>query len=482
MDQVTVAVGAALPLTLTSHPLQRSGAWAVTVLAGRDTPEGVSVEDLEDVADRLVADVCAAAASSRQAVEYDWWKVLFALFPNSKATHNSRPRDRAALQPAISQLFAPDDTDDTDESDDTGVWPCTFCGVPSSVVWTKMVLPMFDTDKAINTLPPGVPGWPVCRGCRVAMWALPYGAWVTAGSATVLTCEEPAVERAFVTRNVRRARRIAQVGFDGLPATAGPEHVVAVALRQLAPELPATAVLWSFKNDNQDPWLRVSRTRRATARFLSMVGARAPLRAGWSLLEQALTARDKDGQVVADGRQGAARSLFEAEDGSSRPFLTRIHHLLVAPARRWLPYELGALATLGSTYAEEVLGMEPRLASVATLLVDWIEHGSASPRGRFAEYRAVALKPYQLGQLLMQAQSRLMLDGRAAPAGPEDCAALISTGPRSWEQRMLLFFSVTELLVRRGVSIGGGADPDDEERIKQLVEQPILESDEEDAA
>lgn len=236
---------ATVPLSATSHPLQRAGAWAVAVLAERRTPGEVTETDLDTVASRLVDDVSAAAVAAKDAPAYDWWKVLFALYPNSKATHSKRPRDRAVLTVAVAEMFIADDMH-------APTRPCTFCGAPASAVWAKSTLPMFDTNKALNTLPPGVAGWPVCRGCRIAAWTLPYGAWVTAGSATVLSCEEEGAERSFVARNVRRAQQIMHLGLSGLHAGARAELVAVRAMRSLRAGLPAASTLWSFKNDNQE--------------------------------------------------------------------------------------------------------------------------------------------------------------------------------------------------------------------------------------
>ncbi|MFJ5227818.1 hypothetical protein [Streptomyces sp. NPDC088400] len=457
-------------LSATSHPIQRTGAWAVAVLADRATPQEVTEADLDMVAARLIEDVIVAALAPKDSAAYDWWKVLFALYPNSKATHSKRPRDRAALLPEIVALFVPD-------APGSPTWPCTFCGVPAAVVWTKSNLPMYDTNKALNTLPPGVAGWPICRGCRIAAWALPYGAWVTAGSATVLSCEQDAAEREFSARNVLRAKRIMQLGFGGLGAVARPEAVVLRALKVLGPDLPAAATLWSFKNDNQEPWLRVTRTRRAVPAFLATVEGNAEPRRAWRLLELALTRRDKDGQLVTSGPAEAARLLFEAEDGRSRSLLSQLHQLLDEPEKSWSLRNRAALTRLAFIYAEEILGMnsDPDLKPVATVIADWIEYANGAPRGRFAEYRNVALSDYKLGALLMQAHSRLALDGRAVSARPEDWRSLIQQRPRAWEQRMLLFATVLQLLQERGVAVNERpVDPDDEARIEHQLQQPML--------
>ncbi|MEV5985517.1 hypothetical protein AB0L85_10895 [Streptomyces sp. NPDC052051] len=442
----------------------------MAVLADRDAPQQVSAADLDAVVSDLVGDVCRAALSPKDGSGYDWWKVLFALYPNSKATHSTRPRERGVLQKGVEELFTPDGSG-------SATLPCTFCGAGASVVWGKSNLPLFDTSKALNTLPPGIAGWPVCRGCRVAMWALPYGSWVTVGSATVLSCESTAAEREFAQRNVRRARRIMQAGFTGLPVGARPEYVALVALRDAGTDLCATTLL-SFKNDNQEPWLRVTRTRRAVGVFMARVDANAPLRRGWHLLARALTRHDTQGRVVASGAQEAARLVFEAEDGASRSLLRQLFELLQDANRSWSSGDREALARLASAFAKEVLGMDTDLAPVATLIADWIAGGS-SPRGRFAEYRNAALSDYKLGALLMQAYSRLLLDGSSVQlAGPEGWEPLIRRRPRAWEQRMLLFAQVSVLLQQRGVTIGEKPDsPEEQRRIDELENRPMLDED-----
>ncbi|MFI8200761.1 hypothetical protein ACIF6K_30295 [Streptomyces sp. NPDC085942] len=456
------------PLTASGHPLQRAGAWAAAVMAGRSHPDDVTTADAERVVQVMVQDVLSAATAVKATDRYDWWKVLYALYPNSKATRSSRPRDRALLQAEVEALFVADTAQ--------AVGPCAFCSRPASVLWAKSNLPLFDSSSVVNMLPLQMRGWPVCYGCRIAMWALPYGAWVSAGSATVLSCESEEAIGQFARRNVQRARRIIQAGFTGLSAGASPEYVTLVALRDAAPGLCATT-LWTFKNDNQEPWLRVTQTRRAVPVFLARVDANAALRRGWHLLTRSLTRYDKAGKVTAHGVQEAARLLFEAEDGRSQSLLLRLHDLLKDDTGRFLPGGgREGLARLALVYAQEVLGMTSDVTAVATLIAQWIARGT-SPRGRFAEYRSVALSDYKLGMLLMQAYSRLLLDGQApALAGPEQWQALIQRRPRAWEQRMLLFAQVSVLLQQQGVAISDPpANGEEQRRLEALENQPILD-------
>jgi CRISPR-associated protein Cst1 len=200
-------------LRSTAHPLQRCGAGAIAELAGRGSVAEVSAGDLGAVAERVTDDMVRAAGAPNDSAGYDWWKVLFALYPNSPPTHSRRSKDAGLLRQKVAALFE-------DDTPGTAGKPCVFCGQSAHAVWGKDRLPMFDSPKALNVLPPRTPGWPVCRACRIAVWALPYGAWLTAGSATVLTCGEDGVEREFAVRNVTRARRILHLGFAGLPANA----------------------------------------------------------------------------------------------------------------------------------------------------------------------------------------------------------------------------------------------------------------------
>lgn len=440
MGAVTAAGLVARHLVLTDHPLQRCGAWAVAVLAGRPRPSDLTSADLDGAVTRLVDDVVAAATAPKSAAAYDWWKVLFALYPNSKPTHAGRSRDRHSLREQIVPFFAPDRSASL-------VRACTFCASPAGAVWSKAQLPMFDTSKALNTLPPDVSGWPVCRGCRIALWALPYGAWVTAGSATVLMCGSPDVERNFVAKNVSRASRIRQLGFSGLSADASAETVTLAVLRTHAPEAPVDAALWSFKNDNQEPWLRLTVTRQATARLLQRIEADPACRLGWRRLRGVLARREKAGS----GYAAVARTLFDDEQRHVDRLLRELYRQVVD-----VPGEARALdgwRRLARAYQEEMYGMEiERLAPARRLVTEWIT-AEANPRGRFNEYKNAAPDGYALHKLLMQASARLLLDGRKPADVSAVAPVLLANGQDGWRWRAQLFFEVVADLVKADAGI-----------------------------
>ncbi|WP_405107972.1 hypothetical protein OG559_25365 [Micromonospora sp. NBC_01405] len=451
MGALTVVSPTRPVLALTTHPLQRCGAWAVAVLAGRAQPDDVTPDDLDAVAATLVDDIIAVSVLPKNP---DWWKVLFALYPNAKPTHAKRGRDAASLRPLVAALFAPDTAGEQ-------AHPCAFCAAPATVLWAKAHLPLFDTPHAVNTLPPRTAGWPVCRSCRVALWALPYGAWVTAGSATVLMCANPAVERRFVIRNVTRARRIQQVGFTGVPADASAEAVTLAALRAHSADAPVDAVLWSFKNDNQEAWLRVSATRQAIGRLLVRIESTPAVRLGWHRLRRALARHDKN----RGGYTAIARTLFADEHGSVDRLLRALHHEFTEPPAD--PVAVDGWRRLARVYQEEMYGMDvERLAPARRLVVAWIT-AERNPRGRFNEYTRVAGNAFALHKLLMEATARLYRDSGRPADITGITPTLFSTGPEGWRWRAQLFFEVVAELVRADVSLsrkpdeGDDADEDD---------------------
>ena len=462
---MTVPVVAAR-LVLTGHPLQRCGARAVVELARVSDAEEVTAVALDAAADTLARAVVRAATSASGAVAYDWWKVLFALYPNSPATHSKRNRGPGELGTVIGYLFAAD-------REGAGASPCAFCGQPAATVWGKDKLPLFDSLKAVNTLPPGLPGWPVCRACRIAMWALPYGAWVTAGSAAVLSCPEDEVERRFARKNVERARRIQLLGFSSLSADASPETVTLGALRAHGGRAAVGATLWVFKNDNQEAWLRVTSTRGGIPAFLRALFADPECRAGWGALQRALTEQDKDGGTKASGVTGAARTLFDPADRPGGPAGDRLQRELLRLSRdtgKRTGRTLAAWRALCGLYLEVIHQMDVgQVKPARELITAWITQ-EPNPRGRFNEYVGAAGRAFELQKLMMRAAARLMLDGRQPADLTAVAPALFATDGNGWRLRGLLFFDVMAELVNQGVEIGRTAKQGEPEEDEEATE------------
>ncbi len=440
-------------LPLTRHPLQRTGAWSVMTLASRADPDEVTAADLDAVAARIVRDVVRAAVAPKDHPAYDWWKVLNALFPNAKPTHASRSRDAAVLTGKVEDFFAVERAGAVSR-------PCVFCGSAAGTLWSKSMLPLFDTNKFRNMLPPGAAGWPVCRVCRIAVWAMPYGAALTAGSATVLTCDDDAVERAFAAGNCERAARIQQTGFDSLSSDAAPEAVTLWALRAYAKPRPVATTLWAFKNDNEEPWLRVTGTRLAVVGFLRALPTQPAAALGWRRLERAMTRRAADGTVVRNGRDAVAWTLFDPVNGRRDRLLVELFARRDA-VEKIQGSTLRAWRALSALYLREMCEVETGvLKPVTGLLVDWIT-AEKNPRGRFNEYRRAAGRVSALQRLLMEASARLLLDGRRPSDITGVTGTLLGSTPQGWQLRGQLFFEVVAELVARGASIGTPGETDE---------------------
>jgi CRISPR-associated protein Cst1 len=458
VGEVTIATNVD-QLRLTGHPLQRCGARAAVILAQADDSEHSALAGLDAVADMLTRAIVHAAAAPNDAVAYDWWKVLFALYPNSPATHSKRSREWDELSRVIGRLFAAD-------QESAGTSPCAFCGLPAATVWGKDKLPMFDSVKAVNTLPPGLPGWPVCRGCRIAMWALPYGAWVTAGSATVMTCPDASVELRFVRTNVKRAQRIQLLGFAGLSPLASPETVTLGALKAHGGRTSVGTTLLMFKNDNQDAWLRVTATRGGVPSFLRSLFADPGAHAGWGALQGALTERDKDGAVKTSGVAAAAKTLFEAADqpgGQPGDRLPRELLRLAKDTDKRTARTLIGWRALLRLYLEVIHRMDVgQVKPARELITDWITQ-EPNPRGRFNQYVNAAGRAYELQKLMVHASARLMLDGRKPADVSALAPALFATDPNGWRLRGLLFFDVIADLVSKNAPIGRKTEANEDE-------------------
>jgi CRISPR-associated protein Cst1 len=464
---VTTAVAAG-PLRLTGHPLQRCGARAVVRLAEVASPEDITSGMLDEIADRLTRDIVRVAVAPDTAAAYDWWKVLFALYPNSSATHSKRSKVPDELTKSIARLFEADPSDQPTR-------PCAFCGQSAVILWAKDKLPMFDSMKAVNTLPPGLAGWPVCRGCRIAMWALPYGAWVTAGSATVLTCADDNVERRFVRRNVRRAQRIQYAGFTSLSPLASAETVTLAALSEHAAGSgpPRGATLWLFKNDNQEPWLKANATRGGVPAFLRRVLSEARPWHGWDTLQKILTQKDRNGLITTSGYAAAARLLFDPADTPGGPPPDRLQRELLGLTQhpdKFTGTTLTAWRELCRLHLEVVHGMDTgQLKPACELLTEWIM-AEQNPRGRFNRYVKAAAKQGELQKLLMEANARLILDTGRAPDISGVARQLLAPDITAWRLRGQLYFDVLAELVAREAPIARPPKPGEGEEPADLSE------------
>jgi CRISPR-associated protein Cst1 len=221
-----------------------------------------------------------------------------------------------------------------------------------------------------------------------------------------------------------------------------------------------------FKNDNQDPWLRVTVTRGGIPAFARAMLADPDCRAGWGALQGVLTERDKGGTVKASGVTAAARTLFDPADRPGGQPGDRLERQLLRLARdpdRCAGRTLIGWRALCRLYLEVIYQVDVgQVKPARELITDWITQ-EANPRGRFNEYVRASGRAFELQRLLMQASARLLLDGRQPPDITAVAHSLLAMDGNGWRLRGLLFFDVVADLVGKGVPVGRKAEPGEAE-------------------
>ena len=285
---------------------------------------------------------------------------------------------------------------------------------------------------------------------------------MTAGSATVLSCPDDEVERRFTRENVKRAKRIQLLGFTSLSANASPETVTLGALHAHSARAGVGVTLWTFKNDNQEAWLRVTSTRGGIPAFLRALFADPGSRAGWAALQGVLTEREKDGALKSSGIAAAAKTLFDPADRPGAQPADRLPRELLRLSKdvdKRTARTLTSWRALCRLYVEVIHQMDVgQVKPAREVITAWIMQ-ETNPRGRFNEYVAASGRASELQKLMMRATARLMLDGRQPADVTAVAPALFATDTNGWRLRGLLFFDVVAELVSQGVQIGRKPEP-----------------------
>jgi hypothetical protein len=443
---VTPAVAATPPLSLTPHPLQRVGAFAVACLAGRAGVDAVTGADLDRVSAAVQRDAVAAARASTQGPGSYWQKVLGAAFPNSPATHPGRARRDVAAELAVF----------LDRPATTGLvgFPCVLCARPADQIVGKHQFPLVPSTLYRNTTAPGVPGWPLCWPCLVAGWAMPYGATYLRTQLVVFDASDHELLGYLTGRAVQENRRY--ISVDQVAASVrleGPTTVAFRALREYR-ETPQSGVrMLVFRNDNRGAQLRSHRIAQRRCAFL--VGLDARDRAaglGLRAVCRAFDVHGPDGTVRRLGENVAATSLLEQPE---HRFLSTARHALVGVLSNRPNTEAPAtIPALAHRYAKEVLNVSTvdsgRIEQVSERVATLIGNGEV--RGPLREFTEASRSPRKLNSWFRRrAVDRLITDPQAGPLlEPADYQLLFQEGAEGFIARDLLFFAVIARLHERG--------------------------------
>jgi hypothetical protein len=449
---MTTTVAATPPLSLTPHPLQRVGAFAVARLAGRGGVAAVTGADLDLVSAAVQRDAVAAARATKEGPGSYWQRVLGAAFPNSPATHPGRARRDVAAElaafldrPAASGMVG---------------FACVLCARPADRVVGKDRFPLVASILYRNTTAPGVPGWPLCWPCLLAGWAMPYGATYVRGQLVVFDSSDQGLLGYLTGRAVVENRRY--VSVDQVAAPVRLERPTTVAFRALREyrETPQSGVrMLVFRNDNRGAQLRSHRIAQRRCAFLVGLDARDKAAGlGLRAVCRAFDVHGRDGTMRRLGENVAATSLLEQPE---HRFLSDARRALlgIVSSGQLRPQEQstdapGTIPALARRYAKEVLNVSTvdtgRIEQVSERVAALIGNGEV--RGPLHEFTEASRSPHKLNSWFRRrAVDCLITDPQAGPLlEPADYELLFQEGADGFVARDLLFFAVIARLHERG--------------------------------
>ncbi|WP_280246707.1 MULTISPECIES: hypothetical protein [Nocardia] len=314
----TQAVTQRGPVTLTSHPLQRVGAFALMSLAGVDDPdrdpESLTSAEFEAAVAVMRANVAATAElPDSKASGAFWLSASYLLWPNSPMNWSGRAKASPQRRRELIEAWR------TYPRDRIGA-PCSLCGSDACGWYGKVDIPLGASVYHRNTTAPGHQGQPLCAGCLGSLHALPYGCHIGPTAYTVHSWDDAFLRRATI-RQVPRTRAHAAAD-DRLKAPARGEREAdaldAVAEHDRA--LAADIELIEFSNSNRDPFLKTWTLRQTVAEWIRCV-RRDP---------ESTAALEALTRVVATPKFGATRFAHMAFRAPDRVLAATADHLYTA--------------------------------------------------------------------------------------------------------------------------------------------------------
>lgn len=246
-------------MQLTHHPFQRIGAHAAAALAGRRDCTELTAADLDRVAARIAADADRASRAVKDGPDWAWYVRLAAMYPQSPPTLPRRAvfaADGRSVHDDVLAQFEPDAPDAAE--------PCWACGKAASVRWGKSHWPLLESARYYNT---SRGGQPCCRECRIAVWALAYGAGGNGGRVvTVGAFTDPLLEAA-----IAQSRTAASVAVIDSHAAGWPDVPVLDLVLSALVERPGQIEIQSWSNGNREQVFKEYIVSAAAAGWLAAV-------------------------------------------------------------------------------------------------------------------------------------------------------------------------------------------------------------------
>lgn len=337
------------PVMLTSHPLQRVGAFALAGLAGVQRPDQIGETELENAVSVMYSDLdLTADAVDSKGPNGFWLGASYLFWPNSRVPNTTNRKnltipERRELLRQWRTLPGPAET--------IGV-PCALCGRGACGFYGKVDVALGASVNYRNTTARGHEGLALCRGCLASFHALPYGCAIAKGRAAALHSWDEEFLGRWVGRQVHRTRQDADVAAGRFGDSRPYARQVAALARIRAYDMRLTAGvdLMVFSNSNKEQALDVYAMSQPLAEWVRMTRHRPEMAAGWRYLVRA-----HHGPTVP-GWSALARNLF----AQPRRVVTTVAAYLRGQAGdlRVPPAEAPDLGTVCRDYAMKVLEMQ----------------------------------------------------------------------------------------------------------------------------
>lgn len=389
---MTAVLGASSrPVTLTPHPLQRVGAFALARLAGVEHPGEIGETELQDAVSVMHGDLdLTTGAADPSAPDGFWLGASYLFWPNSRVPNTTNRKkltvaERRELLRQWRALPGPAET--------IGV-PCALCGRGACGFYGKVDVALGASVNYRNTTVRGHDGLALCRGCLASFHALPYGCAIAKGRAAVLHSWDEQFLGRWVGRQVHRMRQRADVaaGRFGDSRPYARQAAALARIRAYDMRLTAGVDLLVFSNSNKEQALDVYAMSQPLAEWVRVTRHRPELAAGWRYLVRA-----HHGPAVP-GWSALARNLFAQPRRvvavAAAYLLARAGDLRVPPA------EAPDLGTVCRDYAMGVLEMQKSDADEIRQLARKVAGEAGQDESEFMKFIVATRKTSELKRWL----------------------------------------------------------------------------------
>ncbi|WP_063843165.1 hypothetical protein [Sphaerimonospora mesophila] len=431
-------------LTLTAHPLQRVGAYALASLGKAPSPERLPTDGFDEAIKTLTKHAVSAALVRDTKSEHGFWlKASFSFFPNSKMNlpSNSK-RDDEEIRTAV-QMWR--------RKPEIGVWPeaaCVLCGRAAVGFYGKVDVPLAESHLYRNSTPRGHLGMALCWPCLCSFYALPYGCHLTGGRSIALHSWDERFMARTVSRRVERNRQLIALGRPDSHATPAEEVVALQALRHHEDRLTAGVDLLVFSNNNKDQILEIQSMDQPLAEWLRRSARQPSRRQGFPALLRAHSTSGRSGIV------GLARNAFRSPE------------LIVGACARYVAGHLDRgviradaadLAELTFSLVTEVMRMNQKeideIKAAGAQVAAWL--AAENSAGKLREFNATLKDQKRMRHWLMRRNVDALLSPVPGVDGPlitDDQFRLLFDPEveQAWFHRQLMVVSVVRQLHERG--------------------------------